>query len=336
MSATTATRIIIFNTMRVDPMTIYGDQTHWDSFVHSPEFTTSQQYWLKENDYTYFGDIKDASPHGFGRMEYKNGDWYEGHWEGGFMTEGEYKHLQETFIGTFFPLSDCPREGILSDGGYTPVHIKCTEAIEITDPVCWEMLHGLRDGVTGKKYSTKPKKVVSAEEVKEWLFEPKKQEEIKRITQFKAKYITSPCNEIPVTVLGQPVVIFLCSQSALGTSTCSENSKEFIITTNIPSLPIRIEVYLWSKAHLEAQINNSPKTDVFYDKDRKIGELQFADAIKTTNTLQLNLKNSPFVTHINLEFTLLTAEEGAIALTPEMNLESFSLGPLLATLKTYT
>jgi hypothetical protein len=303
-------------------MVIYGDPTHWDEFVQSPKFTTSQQYWLKENDHTYFGDIQDASPHGFGRMEYKNGDWYEGHWNVGFMTEGEYKHLQETFIGTFFPLSDCPREGILDDGGYTPVHIKCTEEIEITDPVCWEMMHDLRDGVTGKKYSTKPKKVVSVEEVKEWLFEPKKQEEIKRIAQFKAKYITGLCNEIPVTVLGQSAFIFLCSQSAMGTSTYSEKSGEFNITTPIPSLPIRIEVYLWSKAHLEAQINNSPKTDVFYDKDRKIGELIFADAIKTTNTLQLNLKNSLFVTHINLKFTLLTAE-GAIA-------------PLLATLKTYT
>ena len=82
-------------------------------------------------------------------------------------------------------------------------------------------------------------------------------------------------------------------------------------------------------------MNDSPKTDVFYDKDRKIGELEFEDAIKTGNTLQLNLKNHPFVTLINLEFTLITAE-GVIALTPEMNLESFSLGPLLATLKTYT
>ena len=139
-----------------------------------------------------------------------------------------------------------------------------------------------------------------------------------------------------MTVSGLPAIIFLCSQSVMGTSTCSEKSEEFNITTTIPSLPIRIEVYLWSKAHLEAQMNYSKKKDVFYDIDRKIGELEFVDAIKTGNTLQLNLKTLPFVTHINLEFTLLTAEEGAIALTPEMNLESFSLGPLLATLKTYT
>ena len=317
-------------------MVIYGDPTHWDSFAQRTKFTNSQQYWLQDDDYTYFGDIKDASPHGFGRMEYKNGDWYEGQWNVGFMTEGEYKHLPETFIGTFFPSSDCPREGILYDGHSSRVHIKCTEEIEITDPVCWVMLHDLRDGVTGKKYSTKPKKLVSVEEIYTRLFEPRRQEEDKRIARFKAKYITGLYNEIPVTVGGLPAIIFLCSQSAMGTSTCSENSQGFNITTPIPSLPIRIEVYLWSNKHLEAKLNDSPKTDVFYDKDRKIAVLELVDAIKTGNTLQLNLKTLDFVTHINLEFTLLTAEEGAIALTPEMKLESFTLGPLLATLKTYT
>lgn len=322
--------------MRIDSMPIYGDPTHWDSFVHSPSFTNSQQYWLREDEYTYFGDTINNSPHGFGHIEYKNGDWYEGHWAGGFMTKGKYKHSKDTFVGTFFPSSDCPREGILDDGGYTPVHIKCTEEIEITDPVCWTMLHDLRDGVKGNKYYTKPKKLVSVEEVYNKVFEPRRREEEKRIAQFKARYITGLCNEIPVTVGGLPAIIFLCSQSAMGTSTCSENSQGFNITTPIPSLPIRIEVYLWSDKHLEAKFNDLPKKDVFHDIYRKIAVLEFVDAIKTGNTLQLNLKTLDFVTHINLEFTLLTAEEGAIALTPEMKLESFTLGPLLATLKTYT
>ena len=161
-------------------MVIYGDPTHWDEFVQSPSFTNSQQYWLREDDCTYFGDIMNNSPHGFGRRAYKDGDWYEGHWAHGFMTEGKYKHSKDTFIGTFFPGSDCPDKGTLDDGGYTTVDIKCTEAIEITDPVCWEMLHDLRDRVKGKKYSTKPKKVVSVEEIYKKLFEPQKQEEIKR------------------------------------------------------------------------------------------------------------------------------------------------------------
>ena len=167
---------------------VYGDPTHWNSFVHSPHFHNNEQDWLYEENYTYFGDTKDNSPHGFGRMEYENGDCYEGQWKVSFMTKDEYKHLEETFIGTFIPLSNCPREGILDDDHSSRVHIKYTEEIEITDPVCWTMLHDLRDGVTGKKYSTKPKKVVSAEEVNKRLFEPKKQEEIKRITQFKEKY----------------------------------------------------------------------------------------------------------------------------------------------------
>ena len=124
-----------------------------------------------------------------------------------------------------------------------------------------------------------------------------------------------------MTVSGQPAFIFLCSQSVMGTSTCSEKSEEFNITTTIPSLPIHIEVYLWSKKHLEAKFNDLPKKDVFDDNNRKIGELKFEDAIKTGNTLQLNLKTLPLVTLVNLEFTLIYAG-GAIA-------------PLLATLKTY-
>lgn len=326
--------------MRVDPMVIYGDPTHWDSFVHSPKFTTSQQYWLKENDYTYFGDTMNNSPHGFGRMEYKNGDWYEGHWTGGFMTEGKYKHSKDTFIGTFFPSSDCPREGILDNGHSSRVHIKCTEAIEITDPVCWTMLHDLRDGVKGKKYSMKPKKLVSAEEVYNRVFEPRRQEEDKRIAQFKNMHKIGLCNEIPVTVGGLSAIIFLCGGSALGPSTCSEKSGKdgittFNITTPVAFLPVHIVVYLWSTAHLEAQLNDSKKKDVFYNIDREIGKLEIVDANKTGNILKLNLKTFELFTHINLEFTLIDAG-GAIALTPEMNLASFSVGPLLATLKTYT
>lgn len=320
-------------------MVTFGDRKHWESFVKSPNFKNNQQYWLQEDDYTYFGDIKDASPHGFGCMEYKNGDCYEGQWKGGFMTEGKYEHAGLSFIGTFFALSDCPEMGILSDGETTIVDIKCTEAIEITDPVCWVMLYDLRDGVTGKKYSTKTKKVVSEEEAKDWLMEPRKQEEIKRIAQFKAKYIRGLCNEIPVTVSGQPAVIFLCSQSVMGTSTCSEGNangkKEFNVMTPVASLPISIEVWVWSKSHLEANMNDSKK-DVYSDMDRKIGELKFEGAIKTGNVLKLNLKNNPYSTYINLEFSLDAIGEEGTGLIRGINSASFSLGSLLATLKTYT
>ena len=323
-------------------MVTFGDRKHWESFVKSPNFKNNQQYWLQEDDYTYFGDIKDASPHGFGRMEYKNGDCYEGQWKGGFMTEGKYEHEGLSFIGTFFALSDCPEMGILSDGETTIVDIKCTEEIEITDPVCWIMLHDLRDGVTGKKYSTKTKKVVSEEEAKEWLMEPRRQEEIKRIAQFKAKYITGLCNEIPVTVSGQPAVIFLCSQSVMGTSTCSEGNskgkKEFNVMTPVASLPISMQVWVWCKYDLVAEMDGFEKKNVYNnsDRDRNIGELKFEDTTKTGINLKLKLTTLPGVTYINLEFSLDDAGEEDAKLTSGVNSESFSLGQLLATLKTYT
>ncbi len=74
----------------------------------------------------------------------------------------------------------------------------------------------------------------------------------------------------------------------------------------------------------------------FYKLCRKIGELKFEEAIKTGNELKLNLKNNPYSTYINLEFSLDAAGEEATGLIRGINSESFSLGQLLATLKTYT
>ena len=297
--------IIIFNTVGVDRMAILDDGT-------------------------YHGELEGRSPHGHGRMNYNNGDSYEGQWKDGFMTNGKYTNseLRESFEGTF--IKNCPRKGTLSNDRnfLSNFEITCTESIEITQPACWVMMHDLRskieDGAIGA------------------LMDRKRAEQNENMTKFKNKYIKgvyNVCNEIPVTVSGQPAVIFLCSQSVMGTSTCSEGNfdgkKEFNVMTPVASLPISVEVWVWSKSHLEANMNDSKK-DVYYDMDRKIGELKFEEAIKTGNVLKLNLKNNIYSTYINLEFSLDAAGEEDAKLTSGANSASFSLGSLLATLKTYT
>ena len=107
------------------------------------------------DDGTYHGELEGRSPHGHGRMNYKNGDSYEGQWKDGFMTNGKYTNseLRESFEGTF--IKNCPRKGTLSEDRnfLSNFEITCTESIEITQPACWVMMHVLRskieDGAIG-------------------------------------------------------------------------------------------------------------------------------------------------------------------------------------------
>ena len=106
--------------------------------------------------------------------------------------------------------------------------------------------------------------------------------------------------------------------------------------TPIVSLPISIQVWGWCKYDLLAEMDGFKKQNVYNNSDRNIGELKFEDVIKPGSNLKLKLTTLPGVTNINLEFRLYAAGEEASNLNPVINMESFSLGPLLATLKTYT
>jgi hypothetical protein len=302
----------------------FGDRAGWDKFLGS--MTNYFGDWLYTDTSTYYGVVEEKLPHGYGRMVYKNGDFYEGHWKHGSMVRGLYVKCEDertstktkwTFLGTFEG-GDCPIKGIFSDesGGWD---IECTEKKSIHTIECWHMLKYLRN----KRETDKEK----AEN--DLLFAKKREEERKLIEKFKKMYIKGMHQEIDVTIGGHPAKIFLCSGENMITSTYVEADKSQSIMTTIPRVPVKIEVWVWSKYDLQARMDEGKIKNIFYNPDRKVGELEFEgsnDDTGASHILYLNLSTIPGVTAINLQFRREHTRDVGDAMV---------LGLLLDTLKTY-
>ena len=318
----------------------FGNEQNWKEYVQ--EFPNLQAnlfgVWLYEAQWTYYGSVEGGRPHGHGRVVYRNGDCYEGKWKNGFMEKGQYVKYKNpgtsmdrnwNFSGTFTTEGDCPVEGIFDDGD-KKLHVTCTEMKDIHKLECWQMLKGLLDkDVTDKE-----------EKVNSWILTERWKEEREMIDKFKKNWIRGEYQELHTTIFNSPVVIFLCTGNDRIQSTYSDIEKgsskgvimkESRIVTTIPNVPIKIEVWLWCKEHLQAQMDSDKKKEVFYNPERKIAELdlssaQFEDGADVRQTLQLNMARSPFSIVIHLEFKLQNAGEVGV---------SNDLGSLLATLRTY-
>ena len=311
----------VFNTMGVDIMQRFGDIAEWNRFLGRRK---TYGVWLNTDTSTYYGDVEEGHRHGHGRIVYKNGDSYEGQWKHGLMDRGLYTKCEDTrtfittkwkFSGTF-ETGDYPKEGIFSDdgGGW---NITCTENKSIHTIECWYMLKDLRD----KRETDKEK----AEN--DWLFAGKREEEQKLIEKFKNKWIQGMHQEIDVKIGGHPAKIFLCSGENMITSTYVEAGKS--IVTTIPRVPVKIEVWVWSKYDLQARMDEGKIKNIYYDMDRKIGELDFErsnDDTVSSHILHLNLSTIAGVTAINLQFR--REHTGDVG-------DPMVLGSLLDTLKTY-
>jgi hypothetical protein len=163
----------------------------------------------------------------------------------------------------------------------------------------------------------------------DWLFAGKREEEQKLIDKFKKNYIMGEYQEIDVTIVGHSAKIFLCSGENMITSTYVEAGKSKSIVTTIPRVPVKIEVWVWSKHDLQAKMDNGDKKNIYYDMDRKIGELDFErsnDDTGASHILYLNLSTIQGVTAINLQFR--RENTGDVG-------DAMVLGSLLDTLKTY-
>ena len=92
--------------------------------------------------------------------------------------------------------------------------------------------------------------------------------------------------------------------------------------TNIPCVPMKIQVWVWSQQHIETRLGDSlKKKDVYYDMDRKIAEVdlsnaQFENGVDTHIKLELNLKTIPGSSVINLQFRMQSSVFKKISLTP--------------------